>query len=319
MIQNWLVNTTFEDGYLLQLGNKQGWQLVPTNGVRPEVDELAGIMGLQSSEPNGYPKVFFIRSGSESWQCENTTTSPGKNTGKFFTGVGWKPHDLVALRVWSHDNMPDFVCEIKNEMGDSELNILMLRLSLYPIYQRAQKAGGLPLHAGLVERDGRGILLAAPAETGKSTCCRRLPSPWKALCDEETLVLSNDAKHYIAHPFPTWSDYFRKRFERTWDVQRHIPVSAVFFLEQAEEDEVIPLGKGEAAVFAQQSAMQVCYRYFTHLNHEQVRTRKENLFENACELAKTVPAFKLRVSLNGRFWEKIESVLFEGQQNSWEQ
>jgi len=309
MIQNFPANTTFEDGYVLKLGNEQIWQLVPTEGVRLEVDELARIMRLKSSEPNGYPKVIFIRSCSQRWQCEDTTTSTAKNMGEVFTVVGWEPHDLVALRVWSHNNMPDFVCEIRNEMGDSELNILRLRLSLYPIYQRAQEVGGLPLHAGLVERDGKGILLAAPADTGKSTCCRRLPPPWKALCDEETLVLSNDAKHYIAHPFPTWSDYFRKRSERTWDVQRYIPVSAVFFLEQSEEDEVIPLGKGEAAVLAQQSAMQVCYRYFTHLDHEQVRTRKEILFENACELAKTVPAFKLRVSLRGRFWEKIEEVL----------
>lgn len=309
MIQNCPASTTFEDGYVLQLGNEQVWQLVPTEGVRREVDELARIMGLKSYEPNGYPKVIFIRSCSRSWQCENTTTSPGKNMREVFAGVGWKPHDLVVLKVWSHDNMPDFVCEIRNEIGDSELNILRLRLSLYPIYQRALEAGGLPFHAGLVERDGKGILLAAPAETGKSTCCRRLPPPWKALCDEETLVLSNNAEHYIAHPFPTWSDYFRKRFERTWDVQRYISVSAVFFLEQAEEDEVIPVGKGEAAAFAQQSAMQVCYRYFTHLDCEQIRTHKEILFENACELAKTVPAFKLRVSLKGRFWEKIESVL----------
>jgi SynChlorMet cassette protein ScmC len=309
MIRNCPANTSFEEGYVLQLGNEQVWQLVPTEGVRPEVDELARIMGLKSYEPNGYPRVIFIRSGSRSWQCENRTSSPGENIGEVFTGFGWKPHDLVALRVWSHDDMPDFVCEIGNEMGGSDLNMLRLRLSLYPIYQRAQEAGGLPLHAGLVERDGKGILLAAPAETGKSTCCRRLPPTWKSLCDEETLVLSTDVEHYIAHPFPTWSDYFRKRFERTWDVQRHIPVLAAFFLEQAEEDKVIPLGKGEAAVFAQQSAMQVCYRYFTHLDHEQVRTRKKILLENACELVKTVPAFKLRVSLNGRFWEKIEEVL----------
>ena len=309
MIESCQANTTFEYGYVLQLGNEQTWQLVPTEGVRLEVDELARIMRLKSYEPNGYPKVIFIRSCSRSWQSENTTTSLTKNMGEVFTGVGWEPHDLVELIVWSHDNIPDFVCEIRNEMGDSELNMLRLRLSLYPIYQRTQEVGGIPLHAGLVERDGKGILLAGAAETGKSTCCRRLPPPWKALCDEETLVLSNDAKHYLAHPFPTWSDYFRKRSERTWDVQRHIPVSAAFFLEQSEEDEVIPLGKGEAAVLAQQSAMQIYYRYFTYLDHEKVRTRKEILFENACQLAKKVPAFKLRVSLSGRFWDKIEEVL----------
>jgi hypothetical protein len=50
MIQNCLAKTTFEDGYVLQLGNEQGWQLVPTEGVRLEVEELARIMRLKSRQ-----------------------------------------------------------------------------------------------------------------------------------------------------------------------------------------------------------------------------------------------------------------------------
>ncbi|MGD9036935.1 MAG: SynChlorMet cassette protein ScmC [Syntrophobacterales bacterium] len=309
MIQNCLTNTTFDGPYLLQLGNAQGWQLVPTEGVRLEVDELARLMGLKSCEPNGYPKLIFIRSGSDGWQYENTKTDLERNVGEVFIGDGWKSHDLVVLRVWSHDNRPDIICEVKTEMGGSELDMLSVRLSLHAIYQRALEAGGLTFHAGLVERDGKGILLAALGDTGKSTCCRRFPLPWNALCDEEALVLSDDTQHYIAHPFPTWSDYFRKRSKRTWDVQRHIPVSAVFFLEQAEEDDVIPLGKGEAAVFAQQSAMQVCHRYWNNLDHEELKTLKKTLFHNGCEFSKAIQAFRLRVSLTGRFWEKVDEVL----------
>lgn len=30
----------------------------------------------------------------------------------------------------------------------------------------------------------------------------------------------------------------------------------------------------------------------------------------AGELARSIPAFKLRVSLNGRFWEEMERILF---------
>jgi hypothetical protein len=36
---------------------------------------------------------------------------------------------------------------------------------------------------------------------------------------------------------------------------------------------------------------------------------KLRCFQNACELAKTIPAFSLRVSLGGRFWEEMERVL----------
>jgi hypothetical protein len=30
----------------------------------------------------------------------------------------------------------------------------------------------------------------------------------------------------------------------------------------------------------------------------------------ACELARSIPAFQLRVNMNGRFWEEMERILF---------
>ena len=96
---------------------------------------------------------------------------------------------------------------------------------------------------------------------------------------------------------------------KTWDIQGHTPLCAAFFLEQAIRDEAIPLGHGEAAVMIYQSAMQVMYRYWKGLDQRMLSTKKRNLFENSCKLSESVPAFKLRVSLHGRFWEKIETVL----------
>jgi SynChlorMet cassette protein ScmC len=184
-----------------------------------------------------------------------------------------------------------------------------MRFSLYPIYQQVQDSGGLPLHAGLVEHNGKGVLLAGPKNAGKSTCCRRLPKPWYPLCDEETLIVKVNQERYLAHPFPTWSEYLAKRSEQTWNVHSHVPISSIFFLEQAGFDEAIPLGQGEASVFINQLATQVCCRYWNNLGHEDLRTRKTKLFENVTELAEAVPAFRLRVSLKGRFWEEMEKVL----------
>jgi hypothetical protein len=45
------------------------------------------------------------------------------------------------------------------------------------------------------------------------------------------------------------------------------------------------------------------------VNREEVSNLRKNLFENSCRLAKAVPAFRLKASLKGRFWEKIEEVL----------
>jgi hypothetical protein len=55
--------------------------------------------------------------------------------------------------------------------------------------------------------------------------------------------------------------------------------------------------------------MQVYHRYWHNLDYRERRTRKKKVFENACALAKEVPAFKLRMSLKGRFWEEMDRVL----------
>jgi SynChlorMet cassette protein ScmC len=309
MIRNFPIKTTIAEEYLLRLGNGQGWQLSSTATVRPEIVELGRIMGLKSCEPNGYPKLIFTRKEWGKTKSEETIRRMDKDIEVDLRRLGWKVHDLWLVRLWSHDDVPHFICEIRNEEGDYGPSILSMRLSMCPIYQQVQDSGGLPLHAGLVERDGKGVILAAPRNTGKSSCCSRFPSPWRALCDEETLVVRDDQKQYLAHPFPTWSDHVVKRCEKTWNVQRHVPPAAIFFLEQAEADEVVLVGQGEAAALINQSGMQVCRRFWNNLAYEDLNTRKKKLFENACELSKAVPTFKLRVSLQGRFWEEMERVL----------
>ncbi len=291
----------------MRLANGQGWYISATEQLRPWAEKLAAIMQLRVCEPNGYPRLIFTLKNAGRRQVSEPSGTPDEDVAQALTGWGWKAHDVSDMRIWSRSDLTDVICEIG--IGEENLNILMMRASLYPIYQRIQDSGGLPLHAGLVERDGRGILLAAPRNTGKSTCCRRIPKPWYALCDEEALIVRNDQKKYLVHPFPTWSHYLMKRSEPTWNIQQHVPLTAIFFLEQAEVDEVTLLGQGKAAVSISNSAFQVCYRYWNDLDNEIIRTHRKGLFENACKLAKSIPAFRLRVSLTGRFWEKIEAVL----------
>jgi len=309
MIVDYSARTTIAGTYLLPLSDGQAWRIIATEGVKSWVDRLAKIMGLSQCESNEYPRLIFIWNKSFAGSGSELIGRLGSDLKKGLPPEGWNPWNYSDLRLWSHPDAQDVVCEIGPVQG-TEQDILRMRSSLQPVYQKAQDAGGLPLHAALVKRNGMGVMLAGPKNTGKSTCCSRIPRPWYTLSDEETLVIMSNENGYMAHPFPTWSDYLTKRSNRTWKVRNHLPLSSIFFLEQSDTDEVTPIGLGEAAVFVYQTAMQVCHRYFTHLEYEQVRTRKEILFENACKLAKTVPAFKLRVSLRGRFWEKMESVLF---------
>ena len=169
--------------------------------------------------------------------------------------------------------------------------------------------GGLPFHAALVECAGRGILLAAKGGGGKTTCSSRLPDQWKILCDDENLVVLDENKVYRVHPFPTWNDYVMKRSENTWDVQYSVPFSGIFFIEQSESDEVIPLSVGQTSVQMTRSVTQVLGRLWNNLPREEQKITMRDIFNNAFEMAKVVPAFRLRVSLDGRFWEEIEKVL----------
>jgi len=213
-----------------------------------------------------------------------------------------------TLRIWCHNDIPEFECEVLFNKG-AKIEFLNMWHALLPIYQQSISQGGLPMHAGLVEVDGQGFALAASGDIGKSTCCRRLPDAWRPLCDDEMLVVLDKEKKYRAHPFPTWSDYLWQQSEKTWNVQCSVPLSGIFFLEKSETDEVEPVGEGEAAMLMTDSAMQICEKFWRNKDKEDQKEFREQLFNNSCKMAKKIPAYRLKVSLEGRFWKKMEEAI----------
>jgi len=294
--------------YRLQLADGQGWEIVAAQGAEPWVDKLASIMRLPCAASDGHPKLVFTRKSLDRdwWRDPVSRLAPA--VAKSLPEKGWIAHDLTSLHFWAHDEVPDVVCEMGDEQ-DHDLDIVRMWLALAPIYNRTLELGGLPLHAGLVEKKGRAVLLAAPGGTGKSTCCARIPAPWRALCDDLTLMVLDATGQHQVHPFPTWSNYLWKVSENTWDVHQHFPLSALFFLEQGESDQATSIGQGKASVLITESAEQVCQTAWRNLMPGEERYLKERLFQNACALAKVVPAFKLSVTLHGRFWEEIDKAL----------
>jgi SynChlorMet cassette protein ScmC len=270
-------------------------------------EKLASAMQLEMCEPDGYVCLVFISEQRQKYLSSEPVLCLTDNSGKAFSIGDWECQDIGDIRFWSKAGEADVICQV--ERANEKLGLTIMRDSLYPIYQRAQESGGLALHAALVELGEHGLLLAGAAGTGKSTCCHRIPKPWNILCDEECLVVQNGEVKNMVHPFPTWSDWRKQIPGRTWNVQRSVPLSTIFFIEQAEMDEVVPMGQGEAAAHIYDSATQVLRRIHFYLHLEKVKSLRKQVFENSCELARSVPAFKLRVSLNGRFWEKIEEVL----------
>jgi SynChlorMet cassette protein ScmC len=184
--------------------------------------------------------------------------------------------------------------------------------ALYPIYCQALNAGGMPLHATLVELNGKGFAIAAPGGIGKSTCARRIPHPWIPLSDDEMLVVRDSYGRYYAHPFPTWREYLEHKSNKTWNVQYHIPLAGIFFLLHSDNDEVEIIGKGKASALIYRSSSQVFHKNWLKMNPNNRDSVRAKVFQNACTMAEAVPAFFLKATLTGSFWENMEEALKRG-------
>jgi SynChlorMet cassette protein ScmC len=304
-----------ENGYHLQLADGQEWHLMAARGTRSVVKRMASVMQLKSYKGQGAPKLIFKLWDSNDETKWDTTHDIGFEVQRDFPMNGWKAHYPAILRFLKHDSLLHVICEIR-EVEDlindkaKIREIVVIQHVLGPIYQRAQQLGGLPFHSALVGWKGMGILLAGQGGAGKSTSCSRLPSGWRVLCDDETLVV-RAGEEYMAHPFPTWSNFYHPSAQQIWDTMQYLPLRGIFFLEQAEFNKVVPIGQGQAALFINESSAQVGNRIWNKLGFNEKKAYRKRQLDNACELAKAVPAFILHVSLTGKFWEELEKILSE--------
>lgn len=186
-----------------------------------------------------------------------------------------------------------------------------------------QPRGGVLLHSGLaVCLDSKGpgtpsgaetgVLLAGRSGVGKSTACRRLPRPWRALADDMTLVVRDSGGRYRAHPWPTWSRFFGDEAgdgSDTWDVQQSVALRAIVILEQGSADRMEPLGPGHAVALLSELARQASFRLTQDMPLDRVTAFHRQRFDNLCALVRTVPAYRLHASPDGAFWHEMERVL----------
>jgi len=298
--------------YELRFVKRPAWLLTGEPKTEKWLAKFADILGLTSSataNEDGKMKIHFTHRNMR-W------SPPSKNRigmNCVFGGPLDAPYmrqKFPFMRISSEGPTSSIGCEVDYGL-DQKSAIRCMRYGLHPIRRHAMEGGGLPIHSALIERDGDGFLLAGPSGMGKSTCCQRIASHWNVLCDDEVLVIRDDNSEYHCHPFPTWSDYLEDRAENTWNVQRSVPLRKLFFIEQSDSDRTIPLGHAISAVWIYESTVQIYGRYWIHLSNEESSREKRLAFENACEMAKLIPAYILRVSINGRFWEEMERVIDE--------
>jgi SynChlorMet cassette protein ScmC len=193
-----------------------------------------------------------------------------------------------------------------NQAGIMFINLVRLSLVMA---REAHDRGGILIHGALAERDGRGVILAAPGGTGKSTASSRFPHPWHSLCDDTTLVVRDRHGSYRAHPWPTWSRFLDGGTGGTWNVQRSVPLMGIFFLSRAGDDQVETAGRAQAAGLLTESVKQASMFMAPDLISDEVRSLHLERFDNICVLARAVPAHVLHISLTGAFWHEIERTL----------
>jgi hypothetical protein len=241
-------------------------------------------------------------------------------------GVAEPPHHglvrrfLVVVDVHNPETSPTtchtpllledegFVVCVLPSFIESDGDIQLIRLSLI-LAQDAQTRGGVLLHGALAEKDGNGVILAAPGGTGKTTASSRLPAPWRSLCDDATLVVRDVQGNYWAHPWPTWSRFLWGRSRGAWDVQNAVPLKGIFFLSQAVEDRVESVGPGHGVSLLVECAEQPLQLMGPGLSKEETRALHLERFNNLCDLARVVPTHVLHISLTGAFWQEIEQAL----------
>jgi len=273
-------------GLNLRIASGQGWFIHPGDEEAAAiVAELGRVMRLQ-------PAGLVCRPG-ENWRGLCVVTSDELDASDL---SGAEAGDAVVCRV--------------DAPTDRNSKVLQMRRIASRIAREVLVRGGLLLHGALVEYAGNGCILAGPGGVGKSTASRRLPLPWRPLCDDMTLVVPDRTGCFWAHPWPTWSSFDDNGPGGSWAVENAAPLRAVFFIGQSLNDRLEPLNVTEATALTLSSEVELVREVRFELNDVNAAQRLTG--EALCAargLASAVPAYSLKVSLTGRFWEAIERVL----------
>lgn len=294
--------------YALSLSDGRSWKLVTFGAAGLEVtawvEEFAAHLGLKSSSEESGSCLWFGRLETKSKSDEFShfmPALPGEAPAE-----GWCSWGVAGLVFFQHTQSRDIFCGLMT--GNRVLVLRQFRHALLPVFDEVIKAGGLIVHGALLEREGSGVLLLGRSGAGKTTCCQRLPAGWRVLGDDLALVVKSGTGQFLAHPLPTWSAVDSDCQGWPCRINESVPLEALFLLRPSVEDRVEKLRGAEAAVAVKQASDEALMPLDVAHSRRGIPGRKE-MFFNAVAISGAMPTFLLQVSLQGRFWEKIEEVL----------
>lgn len=270
----------------LSLADDHAWQFLPQDRSAEQIcAALADVLQLCSSATTGRPVDVHADGGPDVYERRDLQRWPIVSS------------HMQNLTVWLPRPVPE------------DLTLLwQLTLLAQVICLEVQASGGVLLHGALIEREGRGIILAGPGGIGKSTACQRLPSPWRVWSDDLTLIIPTSQGNYAAHPWPTWSRLCFDEQRVSWDVQHAIPLHAICFLRPAQQDRLARRGAGESLCLLVECAEQALWELSWQKDSAELHRLRVQRFENLCRVAPHIPVYLLHLSLNGAFWRELEMI-----------
>jgi len=287
--------------FAIQAGDAQ------SAGVVAQFADLAQLKTMIPSEMN---------SARRFWVQSEGNPEPGNNEGAA----------VCILQLPELLPLPGQVGEAAGRRGgttrqysDAERRVQQLwRLSAFIGY-KTQARGGALLHGALAVQAlpnqgepaplGLGVLLVGRSGVGKTTASRRLAPPWYSLSDDAALVVRDAGGSYWAHPWPTWSQLLYDSPVERRDVQKAVPLKAIFILDQAGQDRATPAGGAAAVSMLMEIVQQASWRLWLGADLAALHAAQMTRFDALCALVKMVPVYLLDVSLEGAFWKEMEKVL----------
>ena len=250
--------------FTLKVADETNWGFAATHTTLPWLEEFAKIMQLKksSSKEKINRRLMFLALKDD-------------NLGHLKDWNGYTQGKVY--RIWEHSDIPENFIELNLDFVDhEEIRYINMAASLKPLFKYYVETNvGCPIHAAFAEHKGKGILIAASGGTGKSTCYRRLPlqEGWTPLSDDNALLIEKN-QQIMVHPMPTWSDHLWKRAFTTFNTSYFAPLSAIFFLEQAKTDEVIPLSKNIAAKKIYDSFKEIWETFWVKMEKDAKKPKK---------------------------------------------
>lgn len=246
------------------------------------VNRLAKLMSLGTA--TGGHRLFISTANSDSPRAHRSVNLP-------------KPNEVQ-------------ICIIPQAGNNVTMEVLQTDTIAQRIAFLILPMGGVLLHGALACINGEGVILAAPGGTGKTTASSRLPPSWESLSDDGALVIRDGNGNFFAYPWPTWSRLYNGETDCRWEVEKGVPLRAVFALCQSEEDSTEPLEHDPAFAFLIESNNQICgMKFRSNLHDDEIKSLTGMQFSAVERIIETVPVYQLNISLDGRFWDVISEAL----------